>query len=145
VHFKFKNTNNRIYVPFNPLKLLIYNNFRYERIAEFAQSYVSANREEKESMERQSAKDLRQIYSSLGIKNRRHGSYYLSSEDYSTENSDMPNKKLGEQPFGMIVLRTNDIDQVLFNWWSKFIFDNSGHRSDQRAAIATLGPEALEG
>jgi len=85
----------------------------YERIAEFAQSYVSANREEKESMERQSAKDLRQIYSSLGIKNRRHGSYYLSSEDYSTENSDMPNKKLGEQPFGMIVLRTNDIDQAI--------------------------------
>jgi hypothetical protein len=87
----------------------------YERIAEFAQKYVNANDEEKESMERRSAKDLRQIYSSLGIKNRRTGSYYLSSEDDSEESSDSKmSKKIGEnQPFGMLCLRSNDVDQVI--------------------------------
>jgi hypothetical protein len=85
----------------------------YERINEFTQKYFNSNNEEKESMERQSAKDLRQIYSSLGIKNRRQGSYYLESNEDSEE-TDSLSKKIGDnQPFGMICIRTNDVDQVI--------------------------------
>lgn len=73
----------------------------YERIAEFTRQYTESSEEEKESMERRSAKDLRQIYSSLGIKNRRIGSYFLSSEDGSDEEPSIKSRKVGDnQPFG---------------------------------------------
>jgi len=88
----------------------------YERVAQFAQQYAGSDEEQKESMERRNAKDLRQIYSSLGIKNRRTGSYYLSSsEEESNEESDSKmSKKVGEnEPFGMICIRTNDVDNVI--------------------------------
>jgi len=85
----------------------------YERIAEFTRQYTESNEEEKDNMERRSAKDLRQIYSSLGIKNRRSGSYFLSSEDDSTEEM-RSSKKVGDnQPFGMICLRSNDVDKTI--------------------------------
>ncbi|KAI6215598.1 hypothetical protein M3Y94_00403700 [Aphelenchoides besseyi] len=52
----------------------------------------------------------RNVYSSLGIKSRRTGSYYLSTEE-SDEMIDEKNEKTtGNQPFGMIVIRSNDVD-----------------------------------
>lgn len=87
--------------------------FRYEKIASFAEQYGQSNDEQKENMERRSAKDLRQIYSSLGIKNRRSGSYWLSSEE-SEEQQGQQGKKVGNnQPFGMIVMRVNDVDKMI--------------------------------
>jgi hypothetical protein len=91
----------------------------YEKIAEFTQQYgQQSNTNDNEEGERQSAKDLRSIYSSLGIKSRRSGSYYLSSEE-SNENQqgntqgNQQRDTQGNQPFGMIVLRTNDVDTTI--------------------------------
>jgi len=85
----------------------------YEKLSNAYDRYQ--NEDEGESRERQSAKDLRHIYTSLGIKSRRTGSYYLSSEE-SEESSESikRSKKIGSnQPFGMLCLRTNDIDQFI--------------------------------
>jgi hypothetical protein len=106
--FNGEATEENIQLSFSQKNLELYG----EKISEFIQKYVNAaNDQDRDTMERQSAKDLRQIYSSLGIKNRRTGSYYLDSEESSEK---MPSKKIGEsQPFGMIVLRVNDVDQVI--------------------------------
>jgi len=85
-----------------------------ERINEYIRQYADANEEEKESMERRNMKDLRSIYSSLGIKNRRTGSYYLSAEESDEEPMKSSSSKVnGNQPFGMICLRTNDVDTTI--------------------------------
>jgi len=108
--FNGEATEENIQLSFSQKNLELYG----EKISEFIQKYMNADNEQdrdQDTMERQSAKDLRQIYSSLGIKNRRVGSYYLDSDESSEK---MPNKKIGEsQPFGMIVLRVNDVDQVI--------------------------------
>lgn len=87
----------------------------YERIAEFAEQYGKSSDNENESMERQSAKDLRSIYSSLGIKSRRSGSYYLSGEESGEDQEgNKQGRKVGDnQPFGMICIRTNDVDTTI--------------------------------
>jgi hypothetical protein len=86
----------------------------YEKIAEYTQQYGRSSDDDKQGMERQSAKDLRQMYSNLGIKSRRHGSYYLSSEESDEQGEGRQQKKAGSnQPFGMIVLRTNDVDSTI--------------------------------
>ncbi|KAI6209112.1 hypothetical protein M3Y96_00186500 [Aphelenchoides besseyi] len=89
----------------------------YEKIADFAHSYGQSNRNNKE-VRQQASNDLKNIYSSLAIKSRRHGSYYLSSEDemdYATndEQEQKAVKFMRNEPFGMIVIRTNDIDHVI--------------------------------
>ncbi|KAI6184877.1 hypothetical protein M3Y97_00643900 [Aphelenchoides bicaudatus] len=86
----------------------------YEKLTNAYERF--GNDDEPDYQERQSAKDLRQIYSSLGIKSRRTGNYYLSSEEFDTESSESVKRstKMGSsQPFGMICIRTNDIDQVI--------------------------------
>jgi hypothetical protein len=83
----------------------------YEKLSNIYENYQN---EDGEQRERPSAKELGSVYSSLGIKSRRHGSYYLSSEE-SSESSETAKRssKLGtNSPFGMIVLRTNDEDRV---------------------------------
>jgi len=82
----------------------------YEKFSNAYERYDGQNEQE-----RQSAKDLRQIYSSLGIKSRRTGSYYLSSEE-SEESSESIQRsgKIGpNQPFAMICIRSNDVDQII--------------------------------
>ncbi|KAI6215600.1 hypothetical protein M3Y94_00403900 [Aphelenchoides besseyi] len=82
----------------------------YEKLSDYAQSYWSSNNQQNEDNDGQSAKSLRNVYSSLGIKSRRTGSYYLSTEE-SDEMIDEKNEKTtGNQPFGMIVIRSNDVD-----------------------------------
>jgi hypothetical protein len=88
----------------------------YEQIGELAQKYTQSSEEDKKSMENESAKDLRSIYSSLGVKSRRVGSYYLSAEESSEEsnNENKQSRKSGDnEPFGMIVIRTNDVDTTI--------------------------------
>jgi len=88
----------------------------YEKIAEFSEQYGNgkSGNDNEQSNERQSAKDLRSIYSSLGIKSRRSGSYYLSGEDSEENQEGSQGKKIGgSQPFGMIVIRTNDVDTTI--------------------------------
>ncbi|KAI6212243.1 hypothetical protein M3Y99_01841300 [Aphelenchoides fujianensis] len=92
----------------------------YEKMSDYAQQYLSSasSEEDKEGMERRSAKDLRSIYSSLGIKSRRTGSYFLSTEEYDESDEQQQQQKGGKkmgsnQPFGMIVLRANDADLAI--------------------------------
>jgi hypothetical protein len=84
----------------------------YEKLSNV---YEKFGNDKQEGEERQSAKDLRHIYSSLGIKSRRTGSYYASSEesDESSETTKRSSKLGTNKPFGMIVIRTNDVDQVI--------------------------------
>jgi hypothetical protein len=86
----------------------------YEKLSNVYERF-GRNDQEKSGEERQSAKDLRQIYSSLGIKSRRTGSYYASSEgsEESSETTKRSTKLGSNKPFGMIVIRTNDVDQVI--------------------------------
>jgi len=86
----------------------------YEKLSNLYEGFQ--NEDGEEMQERESVKQLRQIYSSLGIKSRRTGSYYLSSEESDDESSETikrSNKIGSNKPFGMICLRTNDVDQML--------------------------------
>ncbi|KAI6231775.1 hypothetical protein M3Y95_00417100 [Aphelenchoides besseyi] len=82
----------------------------YEKLSDYAQSYWSSNNQQNEDNDGQSAKSLRNVYSSLGIKSRRTGSYYLSTEESDEMVDEKNGKTTGNQPFGMIVIRSNDVD-----------------------------------
>ncbi|KAI6215142.1 Vitellogenin-6 [Aphelenchoides besseyi] len=78
----------------------------YEKLSDYAQSYWSSNNQQNEDNDGQSAKSLRNVYSSLGIKSRRTGSYYLSTEESDEMVDEKNGKTTGNQPFGMIVIQS---------------------------------------
>ncbi|KAI6235354.1 Vitellogenin-6 [Aphelenchoides besseyi] len=80
----------------------------YEKLSDYAQSYWSSNNQQNEDNDGQSAKSLRNVYSSLGIKSRRTGSYYLSTEESDEMVDEKNGKTTGNQPFGMIVIQSSN-------------------------------------
>ncbi|CAD5212858.1 unnamed protein product [Bursaphelenchus okinawaensis] len=60
--------------------------------------------DDSESQERYGQKLSANLYKGLGIKNRRHGVYWMSDDEETTTEQ-------RNQPYGMMVLRVNEIDQ----------------------------------